>query len=199
MISTSELVEQYVRKRPQLLETLEKDVINYSALARLIQEEIKELREEERSFASIKMALVRNSDKLIEERKRDRKNIQKVLNETQVEVQNKVCVVHSRIKLEISSIIFSKTESGYTYVVDEKVYENLDKRKLMKNLTDQYLITLRSNFDLERVSGVLGYILSSLAARHINITEIISCREDTHLLVSGEDASDSFEVISEML
>lgn len=199
MVSTSVMVKKYLERRPYLHESLEKEIINYSALARVIQEELREEEEEERSFTAIKMALIRNRDELMEEKKIDKKNIQRIYQDTSVEIQNKVCVVHSKFKLDINPIVYSKTKSGFTYIIDEKKRKGIKEEGLRKMKPDQCLITLKSTFELEEVSGVVGHILSALAGRHINITEIISCREDTHIVVNGSEAPKAFEEISDLL
>ncbi len=199
MVSTSEFVRQYIQKRPSLYESLEKDIINYSALARLISDEMKVKGEEKRSVTSIKMALIRNRERLIKEKKKEKIDIENIYQDTSVEVKDKVCVVHSLTELKITPVVFSKTKSGYTYVIKENEAKKVSKLDTVKVKDSQCLITLKSTFEVEDVLGVLGHVLSSLAGRHINITEIISCREDTHIVVNRNDTPRAFEVISDLL
>ncbi len=199
MVSTSEMVRQYIQKRPSLYESLEKDIINYSALARVISDELKARGDEERSIISIKMALIRNRERLVKEKMEEKKDIEKIYNKTSVELKDKVVVVHSRAELKVTPLVFSKTRSGYTYILDENEVKKVSKLDTVKLKEEQCLITLKSTFEVEDVLGVLGHILSSLAGHHINITEIISCREDTHIVVGRRDAPGAFEVISDLL
>lgn len=199
MVSTSEIVKQYIQKRPSLYESLEKDIVNYSALARLIAKELRERSGKDRSVTSIKMALIRNRDLLIKEKNKERKDIEKIYGDTTVEIKDKVCVVHSKSNLDLSPLVYSKTKSGYTYIVEENEVTQLNKLNTIKMKENQCLITLKSTFEVEEVLGVLGHILSSLAGRHVNTTEIISCREDTHIVVNRKDAPKAFEAISDLL
>ncbi len=199
MVSTSEIVRQYIQKRPSLYGSLEKDIINYSALARIINKEMKTKGEGGRSVTSIKMALIRNRERLINEKMKEKDDIEKIYQDTSIEVKDKVIVVHSLTELKTTPIVFSKTKSGYTYVIKENEAKKVSKLDTVKIKDSQCLITLKSTFEVEDVLGVLGHILSSLAGRHINITEIISCREDTHIVVNRKDTPRAFEVISDLL
>ncbi|MFB6077079.1 MAG: ACT domain-containing protein, partial [Candidatus Nanohaloarchaea archaeon] len=82
---------------------------------------------------------------------------------------------------------------GYTVVQDGTV--ECDGRLI----DDQVMITLKSPQDLEDTPGVLAYILSILAGREINITEFISCREDTHIVIHEDDATEAFSLLDEKL
>jgi len=199
MVSTSEIVRRYIQKRPSLYESLEKDIINYSALARVIKDDLRDMGEYDRSVTSIKMAIIRNRERLIDEKIREKRDIEKIYENTSVEVKDKVFVIHSKKDIGLTPIVYSKTKSGYTYIIEDSEVDKVNKIDTIKKKEDQCIITLKSTFEVEDVLGVLGHILSSLAGRHINVTEIISCREDTHILVNRKDASRAFEVISDLL
>jgi prephenate dehydratase len=66
-------------------------------------------------------------------------------------------------------------------------------------IQDQVAVTLKSPNSLENTPGVLAYILSILAGRKINLTEVISCREDTHLIIDESDATETFQLLDEKL
>ncbi|WP_414837080.1 hypothetical protein [Candidatus Nanohalococcus occultus] len=51
----------------------------------------------------------------------------------------------------------------------------------------------------EDTPGVLAYILSILAGREINLTEVISCREDTQVVIDEDDVSETFQLLNEKL
>jgi hypothetical protein len=184
-MSVREEVKNYVEKRPYVQEALTEEIVNYSALSREIEPEI------EGGFEAIKMALRRYQKEMKRQRKKRQADITKVLGETAVELKNniKVCKTDETSEAEI----YAKTENGYTLVLDSG--EDCSG-EVLKN---QVIVTLKSPNSLEDTPGVLAYILSILAGREINLTEVISCREDTHLIIDQEDATETFQLLNEKL
>lgn len=184
-MSVSEKVEEWIEKRPYVQEALADEIVNYSALARKAGNEV------EGSFEAIKMALRRQAQDLKDRRRKRRRNIGKVMEGTSIKLENNVRVCKSSVEPE--GKIIARTESGYTAV------QNSSTGCSGEAIPDQVLITLESPSSLEDTPGVLSYLLSLFAARDINITEAISCREDTHLVIDEEDASETFELLNEKL
>lgn len=184
-MSVAEEVEEYVENRPYIRKALADEIVNYSALARKAQDEI------DGSIEAVKMALRRQSEDLKEERKRQRRNIGKVMDGTSLELKNnlQICKTDKEKEAEISA----KTKNGYTHI--QETGKNCQGEKI----EGQVMLTLKSPENLEETPGVLSYILSILAAHEINITELISCREDTHLVISEEDAAKTFELLNDKL
>lgn len=184
-MSVREEVENYVEKRPYIQEALSEEIVNYSALARKIEPEI------EGGFEAIKMALRRYQKDLQDQRKRRQEDITKVLGKTAVELKDniKICKTDKSSDAEI----YAKTENGYTVILDDA------EECIGETIEDQVIVTLKSPKNLEDTPGVLAYILSILAGREINLTEVISCREDTHLVLHEKDAIESFKLLSEKL
>jgi len=184
-MSVAEEVEKYVENHPYIQKALADEIVNYSALARKTQEEI------DGSIEAIKMALRRQSKDLKQERKRQRRNIGKVMNGTSIELKNnlQICKTDKQKEAEISA----KTKNGYTLIQEsEKECEG-------EIIEEQVMLTLKSPKNLEKTPGVLAYILSILAAHEINITELISCREDTHIVINEEDATKTFKLLNKKL
>jgi len=184
-MSVAKEVEDYVEKRPYIQDALSEEIVNYSALARKIQEEV------DGSHEAIKVALRRLKEDLKSKRKTRRTNIGKVMEGTSVKLEGNMQICKSQSECE--GKVSAETENGYTTI--QKSGEECDGEKI----DNQVLITLESPKNLENTPGVLSYILSILAARNINITEFISCREDTHLIINEEDATKAFELLNEKL
>jgi hypothetical protein len=175
-MSSAAKVELYISKRPYLKEALAEGVINYSALARKIVEE-----EGLDSFDAVKVAISRYESHISSEREKRRSKVEEVLEKTAMSVRPGVDVV----KEEKDGVIVSaKTANGYTSVVQDG---------------DKALISLESPGVLEKTPGVIEFILSSLAAEGINVDQLISCREDTHLVVESDEASEAMEILQERL
>jgi len=184
-MSVRDAVEEYVGRRPYIQEALREDVVNYSALARLLGEEV------DGSFEAIKVALRRLREDLAERRRIQQERVSEVLSGTTVELQGGVAVCRSDER--VGGLVSAVTASGHTAVVEDvsgcggEVIE------------DQVLVTLSSPAALASTPGVVSYVLSVLEGRGINVTELFSVREDTHLVLSEEDAAEAFDLLNERL
>jgi len=184
-MSVADKVEDYVAARPYVQEALVHDIVNYSALARQIEDEVNG------GFEAVKMALRRLADDIRERRGRQAESVADVLAGTSIELRNNVVVCKTDVPYE--AMVSAKTKHGYTLVKDA----NDDMQGT--TIPDQVLLTLKSPRDLEETPGVLAYLLSLFAGRRINITELISCRDDTHIVVHEDDATAAFELLNEKL
>jgi len=184
-MSVRDEVEEYVEKRPYVQEALVEEIVNYSALARKIEPEIRG------GFEAVKMALRRYKDEIQKGRKKRQEDITKVLGDTSVELKSsmKVCKTSDPVEADIQA----KTENGYTSIISSS------RERSGELIEDQAVVTLKSPNSLENTPGVLAYILSILSGREINLTEVISCREDTHLVIGEEDATETFQLLNEKL
>lgn len=157
-------------------EALAEGIVNYSALGRKICEE-----EDLQSLEAVKAALSRYEDHVSRERTKRRKEVGEILQETTLEVKSGVKVEKNKVK---DPMVCAKTSNGYTSVVSEG---------------QKAIVSLESPQSLENTPGVIEFILSSLAAEGINVDHLISCREDTHLIVNGKDASTVLDVLQDRL
>lgn len=196
-MSISENVWLYVKGKPYLQEALENGVVNYSALARMIEREIGN--KSGKDFNAIKAALLRLSRKFAKERKNMEQKVLKVIRASRLEMRDKIAVIISNRKLDLPVIASAKSASGYTYIVEDNVAEKTadkDFLKIQKNLS---MITVISPESLEETPGVIAYLLSSLAAENINVVEFVSCYKDTLLIFKNADITKAFEILSERL
>lgn len=184
-MSVREQVEDFVEDRPYIQHALSEDIVNYSALARKIEPEI------EGGFEAIKIALRRYQEELKSQRKKRQEKITDILGETSIELKSgfKACKSEEKQKAYLNA----KTENGWTNIVKQS------KACKGEEIEDQIIISLKSPENLEETPGVMAYICSLFAARDINITELISCREDSHLIINEEDATEAFRLLNKKL
>jgi hypothetical protein len=175
-MSSAAKVELYISKKPYLKEALAAGVVNHSALARKICNE-----EDLDSVDAVKAAISRYDDHISEVREKRRDRVEDVLEQTSMELKPGVKVVKAERE---SSIVLAKTSGGYTSVVEGG---------------NMALVSMESPEKLEKTPGVIEFVLSSLAAEGINVDQLISCREDTHLVVDGSQASETLEILQERL
>ena len=177
-MSTAAKVELYVSKRPYLKEALAEDVINYSALARKICRE-KNIDSEE----AVKAAVSRYQEFIAESRAQRKSKVEDILGESSLRVRSDIAVEKSG-SYNSEAIVSAKTKNGFTNMVSGG---------------EKSIVTLESPEQLEETPGVIEFILSFLAAENINVGQLISCREDTHLVVDQGDGPEVLELLQEII
>jgi len=185
----SQKVFKYINRRPYIKEVIEQEIVNYSALARKIAKEIGA------NFEAVKASLLRHSKKIRKNREERERKIVELLRKSSFSIRNKVVALHSSSFINVESIAYSKTPSGYMYFIDENHAKELGK----KAECGYAIINIKSNREIEDMPGVAAFLLSSLASAGINVKHLMDCREDTFLVVKEEDAPHAFKILAESL
>jgi hypothetical protein len=98
--STAQLVRDTLQMRPSLLDALKMKVVNYSALARLLQKEI-----DEGSLEAVKAAVIRVAEELEADKSTREEAVRSILKKSKVRLQDKIAVLISTQKLELPYIV----------------------------------------------------------------------------------------------
>jgi len=185
-MSTAERVARYVERRPYVRYALAAGIVNFSALARRVQEDI------DGGFEAIKVALRRQAEELATSMREDREDVATVLEGSTVSITGglQVCKLDERPEPEDTPMVMARTEHGWTVVTPA------EQAFVGEVIPGQALVTVTSPQSLEETPGVLGYLLALLGAHGINATEVVSCREDTHIVVDQDDATAAFDLLS---
>ena len=187
--SVAQLVRETIQMRPSLLDALNMKIVNYSALARILQDELGE-----GSIEAVKAAVIRVSDEIASDRKLREEAVQSILKESKVRLQDKIAVVISPLRLDIPHIVTAHLTDQYVYVVDQTTMkgELKDPVKVQSNLV---ALILLSPPRVEATPGVVAFITQLLASRNINIVEFISCSTNTVIILDGQDALKAFSLL----
>jgi len=187
--SVAQLVRETIQMRPSLLDALNMKIVNYSALARILQAEIGE-----GSIEAVKAAVIRVSDEIASDRKLREEAVQSIFKESKVRLQDKIAVVISPLKLDISHIVTAHLTDQYVYVVDQTTMkeELKDPVKVQSNLV---ALILLSPPRVETTPGFVAFITQLLASRNVNIVEFISCSTNTIIILDGQDALKAFSLL----
>jgi aspartokinase len=187
--SVAHLVRETIQKRPSLLDALKMQIVNYSALARMLQAEIGE-----GSLEAVKAAIIRVSDDLDKERGLQEERVMSILRESVVRLQDKIAVIISPDMLDIPYLVTAYLTDSYVYVVDQTQLRNKlpDHAQVMSELVALILI---SPPRVEETPGFVALITSLLASREINIVEFISCSTNTVIVLDGRDALKAFSLL----
>ena len=185
----AQLVRETIQMRPSLLDALNMKIVNYSALARILQEEIGE-----GSLEAVKAAVIRVADEISEDRYLREEAVLSILKDTKVRLQDKIGVVISSIRLDIPHIVTAHLTDQYVYIVDQTMMKNQipEKAQFQKNLV---ALILLSPPMVEETPGFVAFITQLLASRNINIVEFISCSTNTIIILDGSQALQAFSLL----
>ena len=190
-ISISKQVKFYIERKPYILEAIEQGIINYSALSREICKELKL-----KNNDAVKVALIRNCEKIREKKKKGQKKAIKILRNANFSIKNKIAALHHSTFVDIKAIAYSKTPSGYMFFVNENTAQDTNFKKIDYDLA---ILHIKSDKEIENTPGAIAFILSSLASERINVSHVMGCREDTFLVLKEHDAPLAFKILAQKL
>jgi aspartokinase len=190
-ISISKQVTAYLKRKPYVQEAIEKEIVNYSALSRIISKDLGNI-----NFEAVKSTLIRVANKNKKEKKNREQKIINLLKKANFSISNKIATIHHLSPLNIESIAFSKTPSGYMYFLKEDIAEKSTIKKIDYGYA---IIHIKNQKEIENTPGVAAFLLSVLASEDINVVHLMDCREDTFLVIKEFDAPLAFKALSEAL
>lgn len=187
--SIAQMVRDEIQMRPSILDALNMNIVNYSALARLLKDEIGE-----GSIEAVKAAIIRIAEEISSDRNLRERAVQSILKESKVRLQDKIGVVISPKRLDITNIISANLTDQYIYIVDQTTMKKpLPKEvKVNKNLV---ALILLSPLRVETTPGFVSFITQQLASRNLNIVEFISCSTNTIIILDSQDALIAFSLL----
>jgi hypothetical protein len=189
-ISISQRVLEYIKRKPYIQEAIEQGIVNYSALARQIANDIGA------NFEAVKASLIRHSEKFRKDKENREKEVIKLLQLSNFSIKNKIATLHCSSSIDIEAIAYSKTPSGYMYFLDENVADKTNFGNIDYGFA---IIHIRSPIKIEKTPGVAAFLLSTLASENINVVHLMDCREDTFLVIEEKDAPLAFKALAEKL
>lgn len=184
-------VKAYIERKPYLLESIEQDIVNYSALARDVG---KDLNIE--NTDTIKAALIRASWKYRKTKRKTQQKAVDLLRQAHFSVKNKIATLHHSTFVDIKAIAYSKTPSGYMFFLDENIARNSTFKKIDYGFA---ILHIKSFKEIENTPGAIAFILSALASEGINVSHVMGCREDTFVVVKEHDAPLAFRTLAQRL
>ncbi len=187
--SVAQRVRETIQTRPSILDALSMKIVNYSALARILQEEMGE-----GSLEAVKAAIIRVADEISTDRGLREEAVQGILKASKVRLQDKIGVVISTVRLDIPHIVTAHLTDQYVYIVDQTIIKEPlpDHVQFQKNLVAMILL---SPADVEETPGFVAFITQQLASRNINIVEFISCSTNTIIILEARQALDAFRLL----
>lgn len=199
MPTATEITEKYISEHRSIKECLKKGIINYSALSRMILEDLtlsKEISNEAVLVASRrfkeKIKSAPFEDKIIE-----------LFKKSNVEIKNNVVVftlekniypdalidIEKAIKKN-SDLFFAIEGTKTITLIFQKKNKEMILKKFKNNIVDKNenlsLITITSE-GIWQMPGAVNYISGLFFENEINIEEFMSCYDDTLILIRSDD------------
>lgn len=212
MLTVSRVVREIIKEAPFLEEGLEREIINLSALSRLLKPQIEKRLLKEIKEGAIVMALKRMEERL----KRERKKRKKILEILEIRTVNNLSLftfsisptIYEKIK-EFQKIKFKKRETicilsegtrEITFTISsqliKKIKENFKREKLLFKKDNLSLITLRFPRKTISIPGTYYQILKFLAWEKINLIEIFSTYTELSLLIEEKNVKRVFSIFN---
>ena len=190
-ISISKQVKSYVERKPYILEAIEQNIVNYSALAREINRDLGL-----KNTDAIKVALIRSGGNYRKTKRKTQEKAIGILRNANFSVKNKIAALHHSTFVDIKAIAYSKTPSGYMFFLDENIGKKSNFKKIDYNFA---ILHIKSSKEIEKTPGAIAFILSSLASEGINVSHVMGCREDTFVVIKEHDAPLAFRILAKRL
>jgi len=211
--SISQATAEVLGREPFVGYCLEERLVNMSALAEAIREEIEEEVGKKVQVEAIKTAIRRYA----ETRKRtvNLDDIYRALHESRLLLRNNIGMLvathssYSKI-LEIQKRIRSnhylnviQQTSGIVLIMDEhnlhEAEKLLGRPNILEKKRDLAAIVIVSPRRIAKMKGFVSFVFSLLAYNGINMEDDISSFTDTTIIVKREDAIKSFELLESVM
>ncbi|MDK2853130.1 MAG: hypothetical protein PWP49_33 [Thermococcaceae archaeon] len=214
-ISVAKTVKDIVLSRPAIKECLILDVINYSALARVILKEL-EKKNIKTSTGAVKMALIRIGEELRKERALFENKIRSVVAKTVIELQSDLTVITANKQAVLRKIerlskvmeearFFQLTQGVDTFTLvlsseeKEKVLELIRPEEIVELIEEQTAIILISPEEIIETPGIMAVMTSTLSSNGVNITQVISCHKDTIFVLDRKNAPKAYQILEDII
>ncbi len=185
--SVESYVRKYLKSHMDAYSMLKSGAANISRLSRKVKEEFPDL-----SLSSIRYSLA----KIMEEPSGSRSDllrVDKLIAQSKITLQDKITVLTSRAPLHIKYISATFLTDSVVYIVDEtKESKHLNDPNIVAE-RDVSLLHIFSSKDIEKVPGFVMRITERFFSASINILQLISCANETIIVVRKSDGIRAYE------
>jgi aspartokinase len=182
------MVRDYIKKNPELIISMRMGILNVSKLSRRIAME-----EKGYNIISIRSAL---NKIFMENSTADTTHIDKLLSESKITLQDKIMVI--TVDKRIDSLNFLSATyltDSIVYIVDETKNRKLDLPKnaiVERNVSSLHIF---SSMEIVKTPGFVMKINERLFSYEINVLQLISCSNETIIIINRKDAIRAYEAL----
>jgi len=190
-MTIADKVRTLLKQRPYVLEALEQDIANQSALSNKIASEI-----EVTNLIAIKAAVRRFADELRRQKKKREEGVLRVLRQSTISMEDGLRVIVSSKAVDINAKVAVSLDSVFVYLISKSGAITKSRLLLTHEPCGTFVIT--SPPLIEKIPGVVSYLTSILAEQGINVIEFVSCYTKTLIVVDRDDISRTYELLSSL-
>ena len=175
-------VARFLRENPDYMLSMKVGIINVSKLAQLILKENEDL-----NPISVRAALNRFKGRLDEETGKTKAD--DLLKKSRISLKDRICVVTSKTPQNMKYISATHLHDSTVYIVDE--IESKIPPTTVNIMVDRdvSMVHIFSSKEIEKTPGFVMRITHKLYARGINILQLISCSNETILILNKKDST----------
>jgi len=188
-MSIADKVRTLLKQRPYILEALEEDIVNQSALSGKIASELKLT-----NRIAIKAAVRRFAVELRKQKKKREESVRQVLRRSTISIEDGLRVIVSSKAVEVNAKVAVSLDNVFVYLMSKSGAISKSRLLLRHELCGTFVVT--SPPLIEETPGVVSYLTSILAEQGINVIEFVSCYTKTLIVVDREDISRTYEILS---
>lgn len=180
-------VRNYMKMNMNTHSMLKSGSANISKISRDIQKEYPNL-----SISGIRYSL----NKIMEESSGttdDLKRVDKLLSQSKITLQDKITVITSTSPIQLNYISATYLTDSIVYIVDETKTRNNLREQNVTIERDVSLIHIFSSKDIEMVPGFVMRIVERLFSSGINVLQLLSCANETIIVVRKSDGIKAYE------
>ena len=182
-------VARFLTENPDYMLSLRVGVVNVSKLAQLILKENGDL-----NPISVRAALNRFKSRGNGETGKSRAD--DLLKKSKVSLQDKICVVTSKIPQTMKYISATYLQDNIVYIVDEIKSKIPQISQGIIVDRDVSMIHIFSTREIEKTPGFVMRITHKLFARGVNILQLISCSNETIIILNKKDSTLAYEILT---
>jgi aspartokinase len=182
------MVRDYIKKNPELIISMRMGILNVSKLSRRIAQE-----EKGYNIISIRSAL---NKVFMENSTADTVHIDRLLSESKITLQDKIMVITVDRKIDnLNFLSATYLTDSIVYIIDETKNKKLDLPKnavVEKNVSSLHIF---SSMEIVKTPGFVMKINERLFSYEINVLQLISCSNETIIIVNRKDAIRAYEAL----
>lgn len=188
-VTVESRISRFLTENPDYMLSLRSDVVNVSKLAMLILKENADL-----NPISVRAALNRFKRKGNGETGKIKAD--DLLKKSKISLQDKICVVTSKAPLTMKYISATYLQDNIVYIVDEMKTKIPEVSQNLIIEADVSMIHILSSKEIERTHGFVMRITNKLFARGVNILQLISCSNETIIILNKKDSTLAYEILT---
>jgi len=217
-ISIAEATRRIAKSHPSIIDCMKLGVINFSALADLIKDDVTKLVDRTRkiNMDAIKQALMRYAEDMTDKWRSMEAEIVQIIAESKLELKNDLVVITVKPIIFLSGAVhlseltqdmeffqLIQGTNSFTLIIDsdfkDKVIEMLKKVNVINVKENQSAVILKSPLKIYEVPGIVAYITDLFARNNINITNFMSCHTDTIYVINRKESRRAFEILEDKI